>query len=166
MSKSISKKSKMIAATAFVLGALTVGNVALADAATKTNSMNSLVTAISEKFHLNESDVQAVVNQVMQERQTERKAQMQQTFAERIAKGVSDGKITQAQADLITEKEKEMLAFRESLKDKTAAERQSLMKAKMSELKQWITDNKIPQEFVFSLQSPWGGHPGMKGFKK
>ena len=67
---------------------------------------------------------------------------------------MTDGKITQAQADLITAKHAELKTFMESLKDKTAAERMEAMKTKMDELKQWAEDNDIPLQYL---------HLGMKG---
>ena len=69
-----------------------------------------------------------------------------------MATAVKDGKITQAQADLITAKQNELQAKHEAahdaLKDKTQAERKAAMEKEREETKQWLADNKIPEGYL------------------
>ncbi len=140
----ISKKSKMIAATAFVLGMVSIGGVACINttlAAEKPNQMSSLISVIAERFNLNSSEVEAVVNEVMQSERFAREAQGKVDQAEKLSQAVTDGKITQAQADLITNKLSEL---KEANKNLTREERQ----LEQESLKEWATSNNIPMNFL------------------
>ncbi len=162
-------KKKYIAATLALALALTAASVGITHAATLTtaqskNPMSSLVSAIATKFNLNTTDVQ----QVFDAQKAQMDAERQAKDAERLTQAVTDGKLTQAQADLITAKQKELQTNREALKDKTEAERQTAMKTEMDSLKQWMTDNKIPVGYL-PVGGPGGhggrghGGPGMDG---
>jgi len=145
-----------------ILGlALLGGGVALAATnSTGTNPMSALVTAIAQKFNLNPSDVQAVVNQVHTDQKTAMTAKMQQLFSDRLTQAVTDKKLTQAQADLINAKRAELQSFEQSLNGKTPAEKQAALKTEMASLKQWSTDNNIPQGFLMTF----GGRRMGRGF--
>ncbi len=170
----ISKKSKMIAATAFVLGLTVVGGGAIAvsaatdistTASAHDNPMQALVAAIASRFGLNTSDVQAVVDNVMTAKRAEMEAKQQQNVATRLSQAVTDGKITSAQAALITAKAAEVKATFEADRttDQTLTEEQRMakMKARMDSLKAWATTNNIPEQYLRFV----GGHggPGMGG---
>ena len=111
-----------------------------------------LVAKIAQRFNLNQADVQTVFD----EQRTEMQAQTQTRIADRISKAVTDGKITQAQADLIIAKEAEIKAFRDGLQGKTKDEIFSAMKTETDSLKQWVKDNNIPAGFL-----PFGGFGGI-----
>lgn len=173
----ISKKSKVIAVTAFVLG-LTVlgGGIASVSAAETTharNPMGAFVSAIASKFNLNTADIQAVADEVMKTQRAEMKTQggemnakkmKQGGFANPLAQAVANGKITQAQADLITTKSAELKASMEA--DRTAnqtltqEERKAKMEAKQTSLKEWATTNSIPEQY---LRFVGGGGKGFGG---
>ncbi len=155
--KNTSDKTKKMIAAAFILGAsVFTAGVASADTGPRENHMNSFVNAIATKFNLKVADVQAVVDQT---RSTE-KATMDAT---RLAKAVTEGKLTQAQANLVTAKHAEMKTFMDSLKTKTQAERQAAMKTYKDSLKQWATTNNIPLHFVAGHAM---GKGGMMGHRK
>lgn len=172
----ISKKSKMIAATAFVLG-LTVlgGGVASVSAAETTNAhnpMSAIVSAIASKFNLNSADVQTVVSEVMKTQHANMKAKSPAAFTSPLVKAVTDGKLTQAQADLITAKSAELKASMEA--DRTAnqtltqEERKAKMEAKQASLKEWAAANSIPEQylrFVGGGGKGFGGPGGHGGFR-
>lgn len=168
----MSKKSKTIAATAFILGvaavsAGTLGPVtAYADTVStstdrQTTHITNLVTALSQRFNLNSADVQAVINTVMTTEKTQMDATRTQNLATRLAKAVTDGKITQAQSNLITAKIQENKTFMDSLKDKTPTERKAAIKTNQEALTKWATDNNIPKEFI--MGPAMGAGMGMKG---
>lgn len=140
---------------------------------TKTNPMESLVNAIAQKFNLNVNDVQAVFD----EQKTKMEAEKEQNFTDQINQAVTDGKLTQVQAELIIAKRAELEAQKpgmgaikkdESWANKTRGEMQAEMKARQAEmkaqqdaLKQWATDNNIPQEYIRFLGMGFG--PGFRG---
>lgn len=132
--------------TAGIVGLVTTQAV---NAANDTSGHQGLVDRIASTFNLNKSDVQKVFDEEHQSRQAER----QQKFEERVKQAVDDGKISQDLADQLIAKQKEMQAYRDSIKDKSAEERRSLMKAKHEEMKKWLEDNKIDK----SLFGPMGG---------
>ena len=164
----ISKKSKMIAATAFVLG-LTVlgGGIASVSAAETTNArnpMSALVSAVASKFNLNAADVQTVVDEVMKTQHADMKAKSPVDFASRLEQAVTDGKLTQAQSDLITAKSAELKASMEAdriaSKILTQEELKTKMEAKQASLKEWATANGIPEQY---LRFVGGGGKGFGG---
>lgn len=168
----MSKKSKTIAATAFILGVAAVGATTFspgtASAQTATNSATanteranhiaSLVTALSQKFNLNSAEVQSVIDTVMTADRAKMEAEHAQHMTTRLNQAVTDGKITQAQATLITTKIQETKAFVEGLKNKTEQERKIALKTFKETLEKWAADNNIPKQFI-----ALGGHDGGKG---
>lgn len=141
-----------------VLALAAAGGMALADTTNQPNNpMSNLVNAIAQKFNLNVSDVQQVFDEQHSKTQAERQQQMQQKFSDRLNKAVSDGKITQDQANLISAKHTEMQNYMKSLEGKTPEEIKTAMKAQIDSLKQWAEDNNIPMQYV-----QFGG----KGFGK
>jgi hypothetical protein len=144
--KQINKLAIPIAA--FVAGLVIAGSVA-AQAATTTgatgthNPMSNIVNALAQKFNLNVSDVQ----QVFDDQHMQMEAEHSQMLADRLNQAVKDGKLTQDQADKITAKQKEL-----------EGQPKSAIQKRMADLKQWATDNGIPQEFMpFGM---FGGHHG------
>jgi hypothetical protein len=123
-------------------------------ASTATTRDDSLATKIAQKFNLKESDVKAVFTQDRAAREAER----QKNFESQLTQAVTDGKITTDQKDKIIAKQKEFKAYLESIKDKTRAEKQDLLKAKKAELQQWATDNNIPMQYLRGV-----GHKGGPG---
>lgn len=127
----------------FLLPALTVvllgsGLFAATNAQAQTTSggTGTLVQKIAQKFGLNQADVQAVFDQD----RSEHKAQMEQKFSEKLDQDVKDGKITEAQKQLIISKRAEleasMKANFDSLKDKTPEERRAAMQAQHQALQE------------------------------
>jgi hypothetical protein len=159
---------KTIAIGAASLAGVAMLGVGILFAAEKTgiampNPMSDLVSVIATKFHLNASDVQKVVDeqrQTMEAQMETKRAEMEKT---RLDKAVTDGKITQAQEDLIIAKQAEIKTFTDSLKDKSKADRDAAMKTEMAAIKQWATDHKIPEIFLPLGGGRHGGPGGPKG---
>ncbi len=160
------KTLRTLAVTSAVLvGVAGIGassiQAATTDTTTRPNPMANLVTAIAQKFNLNQTDVQKIFD----EQRTQMDQQMETRRAEelktRLTQAVKDGKLTQAQADLITAKQTELKAFHDSLKGKTPEECKAAMEAKKTELQQWAKANNIPEEFA--LMGPMGGPGGHGG---
>jgi hypothetical protein len=151
------KKPALIIATIAVLGISGVGAYSVQQAHAAAPAP-SLIDALVQRFGLNKADVQQVFDANKAAHQADRK----QHETDRLAEAVKDGKLTQAQADLITAKQAEIKIFMNSLKDKTPAEKASAMKIEMDSLKQWATDNKIPPQFVgpFGFMGKYGTRAG------
>jgi len=139
----------MVAATVATIGAGALG-IGVANAATSTSGSpsSSLVDKLVAKFGLNKADVQAVFD----EERTAREAERLQNITDKLAAGVKAGTITQDQSDKILAKVKELQANREANRTKmesmTDDERKAAMEAERTAMKQWITDNNIPDEFA------------------
>lgn len=139
-----------------VFALATVGGAVLANSNndTTTNPMSSLVNAIAVKFNLKVSDVQAVFDEQMalnqsqlQEHREEMKTKFNEKFTDKINQAVADGKITQAQADLIIAKKAEIELKFTNLEGKTQEEIFDIIKTQTEELKQWLKDNNISLEY-------------------
>jgi UTP:GlnB (protein PII) uridylyltransferase len=146
------------AVAVFTLGA--VATMSTVMAATSSTNSDSLAGKIAQKFNLNQSDVQSVIDQ----NKTDHQAARQQKIEDKLTQAVKDGKITNDQKDKILAKLQELQAERQanrdSLKDLTPAERKAKLEAKRAELKQWAKDNNIPDQFLRLL----AGHPGPRNF--
>jgi hypothetical protein len=111
---------------------------------------HSLAQKIAEKFGLNKDEVMTVVNDHHKEMNTQRQAEMKAKMGERLTQIVTDGKITEAQKQLILAKQSELQSAREaemqSLKDKTPDERKAAMEkhssSSIEELLLYSTDGK------------------------
>lgn len=158
---------KQLAIAGLVAGITTAGitGVGIANAATdtsttNTNPMSSLVDAIASKFNLNKSEVQAVFDTQRSQMEANREAEAK----EQVAQAVTDGKITQSQADQINAKRAELQEEREARKDtaptKSREEMKSEMDAKRTELEQWAKDNGISTEYLRFVMGGEHGHGG------
>jgi len=143
-----------VGAITTVVGAGAFAGVASAQSTSSTGAKESLAEKIAQKFNLNKDDVQQVIDQ----NKTDHQAEHQQKMDDRLTQAVKDGKITSAQKDAITAKIQDLKTYMDSIKDKTASEKRSLMKAKMDELKQWAQDNGLSQ-YVPMMNGR--GHHGM-----
>jgi hypothetical protein len=123
--------------------------------------IDSLVQAIASKFNLSKDDVQKVFDEQRALGQAEHRTEFEQHAREMLVKAVTDGKITQTQADLITTKYKELQANKPDLTGKTPKEVQDIMKAQMDSLKTWAKENNIPTNIF-----PGFGRPMMGGIHK
>lgn len=155
--KSIRALAITSAIVAGVAGAgVTAIHAAPNDAASRPNPMSNLITAISQKFNLNQADVQKVFEEQRTQMQQQMQAQHTEQLATRLTQAVKDGKLTQAQADLITAKQAELKTFHESLKEKTPEEARTALEAKRTELQTWAQANGIPEQY---LMGPFAGGP-------
>lgn len=157
------QKVFMAAAATAALGTGSLGlSTALAAEPNHRPGMDNLVQAIASKFNLNIDDVQQVFDEQRYLGQAERKAEFAEHATEKLAQAVTDGKLTQAQADLITAKLAELQANKPELTGKTPEEMRETMKAQKEELKKWAADNGLPAGF---LPAGHGPHPFMRHMK-
>ena len=134
---------------------------AFAQTTTTQNPMSSLIQSIATKFGLNQADVQAVFDAERQKHQ----AQMKANFEKQLTQYVTDGKLTEAQKQLILQKRSELQATRKSQKESntslTPEERKSQMDAEKTALQAWAKENGIAMQYLM----PQGGrgHGGFGG---
>ncbi len=149
------KKTLLVTGAASTIGLSSVVGMGVVSAQTPTNTNTSggqgLVDKIATKFNLKTSDVQALFD----ENKAARQQEMQTRLETRLTTAVDNGKITSAQKDQILAKLREMRSFMETLKDKTPAERKTLMQQKRTELEQWAKDNNLSMDYL----RPMGGGP-------
>lgn len=161
------KKQLLVAGAVTTIGAAALAGGAAVHAETatstsSTNPMSGLVSAIANKFHLNEADVQKVVDdqrsQMQQERETELK--------DEIAQLVKDGKLTQAQVDAINakrtnlEKQRQATMSQDETKSSLSSDRKAQQEARKTELDQWLKDNGIDAKYAYLVMGGRGGHGG------
>jgi hypothetical protein len=184
--KKIKRKYIMAAAIMIFCAACAGVGAAYADEViAKNNATSGLISAIASKFNLNQSDVQAVFDEQRSKMAADRQAKMvemetkrQEEFTVRLSGLVTAGKLTHAQADAIKTKNAELKAAREankadmeSIKNKTADERQAAMEAQKTKmeteraaLKKWASDNSIPEEYISMAGFMGGGRGRGRGF--
>jgi len=147
----ITKKTKILATIAIVAGLTATGFVAI-HAATNNNSrpnfMSNIVNAIAQKFNLSPSDVQQVVDVQITQQKTQMEANRQQSFIDRINKAVTDGKLTQDQANKILAEKTSIDSQMAALKGKTSDDLKTAMKQITDSERQWAKDNNIPQQYL------------------
>jgi len=156
------RKQLIIAGLATAVGVTGLTSVGVVNAATSTSTsepMSGLVQAIATKFNLNEADVKSVFEEQRTKMESEREAEI----AKEVAQLVSDGKITQAQADKINAKraelKKERATDRETMGSKTREEMKATMETKRTELEIWAKENGIDTEYLRYVMG--GPGPGM-----
>lgn len=164
----MNKKILLTSLTVVALGAglLTTTRVF---AQTSTDPMSSIVQKIADKFGLNKSDVQAVFDQD----RADRKTAMEQKFEKQLDQDVKDGKITEAQKQLIIAKRKELETTRQNnmqnmqgkSKDEIKAgmeANKATMEAERKSLEDWAKQNGIDVKYLMGGFGMHGG-PGRNG---
>jgi len=149
----------IIAGAVVASGASAVLGVQAANAASRTSPEQNIVSKIATTFHLNEDDVQKVFDQQRQEREATR----MQKFQDKVKTAVKEGKLSQNIGDQLVVRIKDLVNYRDSLKDKTPKERREAMKIKVDELVKWAKENNIPEELYHSgmgreMEEPAGEH--------
>lgn len=142
-----------VIAAGTVLG---IGAVNAAGTTTGPRPIDNLIQAIATRFNLNQADVQKVFD----EQRATMITQHEQHFTDRLTQAVTDGKLTQAQAEAIIAKKAELEAQRPDFKDRTPAEIRSEMQTRHQDLIDWAEANNIPQEFRFFDMGFRGKGPG------
>lgn len=146
----MTKQGIVITAVVMVLGAgalVTTQSFAQTPINTQ-NPVTSLVQEIAQKFGLKEADVKAVFDA----HKTEVQAHRETALEDKLATLVSQGKITDAQKQLIIAKVKELEANRtsnmETFKSMTPAERKAAMEKERADLEAWAKQNNIDLKYL------------------
>lgn len=122
---------------------------------------STLVQMIADKFNLNRNDVQAVFDQY----RTDRQNAMQTRFEKMLNQLVQDGKITDAQKQLILNKWQELKANRQkdaaNWKNMTPDQRKAARESQKQALSDWAKQNNIDLQYLYAGRM--GHFGGMKG---
>jgi len=158
------KKFVLPAVMVMALGLALMGGVYVnAQSATSDSTHKTIVQRLVERFGLKESDVQSVFDQA----QTDRQAEMQAKAEEQLTKLVTDGKITEAQKQLIVAKRAEMKAAQPTrpTQDSTLTpdQRKAEMETNNTELETWAKANGIDVKYLMMGGFVRGGHGGPNG---
>ncbi len=138
------KKIAVIATSLATVGVLLAGS-GVVSAANQPGT--TLVDTIAQRFNLDKSQVQTVVDNFRTERQVDR----EQKYQQRLQKAVDQHTITASQKDLILAKHKEIQDFLKTLKGKTPAERRQALKTERDQVRTWADDNHIPIRFLLPI---------------
>lgn len=141
------KKGFIAAAAVAALGTGTMG-ISPAFASENQNAhtlgMEGLVQALADAFNVSTNEVREVLEAHREKMQTNREEHQ----AERLTQAVIDGKLTQEQANAISEHREEMKTLLESLENATPEERKEALNAQRKENRAWARENNIPREFL------------------
>lgn len=155
------KKSMLVAGVTTTMAMASIAGVSAATSTSTTDPQDSLVSKIASKFNLNKDQVKAVFD----EDRTAREAEHEKEVTAKLDELVKAGTITSAQKDAIVAKQaemkKDMEANRDSMKDKTDAERKAAMDQKKADLDKWASDNGISTDVL--KQVMMAGHGGRMG---
>ena len=158
------KQTLLVGGAIATVGLAGLGTLGVASAATQSSDpQSSIIDKLATTFKLNKDDVKKVFD----EERTAREAEHKAAVAGNLKQLVTDGKLTQEQADKLTAKAQELQTAREadkdSLKDLTHDERKAAMEAKRDELKKWLSDNGIDEKYARFLMPGHHGHGGPGG---
>lgn len=142
-----------------------IGGVAWGVTEVKAQSSSSkfpnLVQMIAQKFGLKESDVQAVVDQAHQQRQTQLKDQMNTKINDFLDQAIKDGKLTADQKQYILNK---ISDYQSSVQNTNPKDRWQKMQTLKTDLTNWAKQNNLDLNYFSSkLKGLWVGK--MMGFK-
>lgn len=164
----MNKKILLTGLTVAILGAGVLTSTQVF-AQTSNDTTSSIVQKIADKFGLNKSDVQAVFDQ----EKSDREASMEAKFESQLDQDVKDGKLTDAQKQLIISKRKELESTRQTQMQSMQGKSQDEIKAAMEankatmeserkSLEDWATKNGIDIKYLmggFGMRGGMGGPP-------
>lgn len=155
----ISKKI-LIPVIALVITGGTVFAAYGVNAQTPTDRINGLAETIAQKFGLDKSKVQTVVDEFHTSKMKERQAEMQKKWEDKLTQEVKDGKITDAQKQAILKKLDELRSKYnpDTISNMTVEERRKAMEAKQTELKSWADSQGINESYLIFGFGRFGMH--------
>lgn len=130
-------------------GIVILGMPQAANAQAHGEGIQSLIQKIAQKFGLRQADVQSVFDEHKKEMDTKREA----NYETKLTKLVTDGKITEAQKQLILAKHKEFQTKKEAnknaMQNMTDEQRKTAMEAEKTKLENWAKQNNIDVKYLF-----------------
>jgi len=130
------------------------------------DSHATLIQKLTEKFNLNEAEVQAVFSEVRDERRVQMQAQLETKLDEAIA----NGELTTQQKELILGKHEEMKANREDEEtdwsELSPEERQLKSQEQRQMMQAWAEENDVDFKYFDQKQTDHRGMEIMKAHER
>jgi len=141
----ISKKIILPALGIAIAGGMILGTQRIYAQQKSNNSFSGLIQAIAQKFNLDQTAVKSVFEQYQQEKQANRKNQMQQRLSGILDQEVKDGRIKNDQKQaIINELNQIKTKYKDQItKDTTVEQRKQIMQKEQEELKSWASSQGI-----------------------
>lgn len=157
------KKIMIIPVAAVAIGvALLLGAKTVSAQTGKPDFHQALVQKIAQKFGLNQNDVQQVFDEHHAEMKTQMRTQMDAKVEASLTKDVTDGKITEAQKQIILAKYKELADKKQTefqnMKGMTPEQRKAAMETEKQELLDWAKQNNLDVNYLMSKVRQVGFH--------
>lgn len=130
-----------------------------ASTATPVDPQQSLIQALVQRFHLNQSDVQSF----FQDQETAHFNEALTRLGTRLSTDVTQGKLTEAQKNAIIEKAKEAKTKQDSFRTLSQADRDTQMKQYRTDLETWATQQGIDKQYLREILGGHGGPGGPRG---
>ncbi|HEX9008012.1 MAG TPA: hypothetical protein VF837_02010 [Patescibacteria group bacterium] len=146
-----------------VLGGAVIGTNKIQ--AYNANPFADLAQMISQKFGVDQTKVQAVLDQYKAEEQQKRQAEMETKMETRLSQLVTEGKITAGQKQAIID-EHNLIQTKYGLlnmQGKTPAERKTLMEQRKADIEAWAKAQGIVVQY---LGFGFGFDGGRGGFRR
>ena len=134
---------KYIAPAIIVVSAL--GIAATASAATSGGSNSSLAQEIAQKFHLNQADVQSVIDQHRDQKQQDH----QQRYENRLSTAVSQNKLSASQKQAILDEHNKLI---NEIKSASGSNRRQVLQQVRQEAKDWASQNNIDVKWLLPVR--------------
>lgn len=147
------KRGIFLTAVGAVLVVATVLGGSRVLAQNSSGQYSSIIQKLAQRFNLNPADIQTVFNQDRADKQ----AQIQNRFSQTLDQTVKNGKLTDAQKQLILSKLQELKNNQQNLKNMTPDQRKAALQKQRQDLQAWAQQNNIDMKYLF------GGHMGMMG---
>ncbi len=152
---------KYLIISALTVGVLGVTGYGLTHSvyAESANRYSPIVQKLIEKFNLNTSEVDKVIETERSERQADR----QKNLEERLNQAVTNKEITEEQKAKILAKHEELKNSKENWENLTREERQAKMQEHRTNLEQWAKDNGIDIKYLMGMGECGKGMKGGEG---
>ena len=136
------KKSKKIVSSAIIL-AVSAGTLLGAQAVGAANQPGeqTLIDKLAKRFKVDKTQVQEVFDEYHELTLQEDRAE----FEQQVDAAVAQGALNRSTANQLISKYRALVAYKESLADKTPEEQYGLMKVKVREFKTWAKQNSVPR---------------------
>ena len=158
----ISKKMFIPMAAVALLGAGAYGLATVSAATATSNPSANLIQKLADTLHVDKSKVQAVFDQD----KTDRQAAQEKKYEDRVTQGVTDGKLTAAQKDLLLAEHKQLANEMKTATAASGSDRQAAMQKIRTEANDWAKTNNIEATWLMGGGFEHGHHGMMRGQMK
>jgi hypothetical protein len=157
--KLLSKKIVLPLAAVAIVAAGGLTAAAVSADSSGNNPQGSIVQKIADTFHLDKSKVQAVFDQ----NRTERQANQETKYEDRLTQAVTSGQLTASQKDAILTEHNKLKSKLDEANAKTGTERRTAMNAIRTEAQDWAKSNNIDAKWLLGPRPLRGiGHGMMR----